>query len=74
MKETYGNSCATYSRSQQSLDLDSISANLSGVANPGSRQLLVQMKSRKKCKFLDVIHLFIQNPLNWRNGSPCIVH
>ncbi|XP_078332173.1 uncharacterized protein LOC111104867 [Crassostrea virginica] len=48
MKETYGNSCATYSRSQQSLDLDSISANLSGVANPGSRQLLVQMKSRKK--------------------------
>ena len=51
MKETYGNSCATYSRSQQSLDLDSISANLSGVANPGSRQLLVQMKSRKNVSF-----------------------
>ena len=47
MKETYENSCATYSRNQRSLDLDSISANLSGVANPGSKQLLVQIKAEK---------------------------
>ena len=59
--------------SQQSVDLDFISANLSGVANPGSRQLLVQMKSRKNVIFfIDVIHLFIHNHLNLqlRNGSP----
>ena len=53
MKEKYENSRATYSRSQQSLDLDSISANLSGVANPGLRQLLLHTKSRKST-FVDV--------------------
>ncbi|XP_061187746.1 uncharacterized protein LOC133195811 [Saccostrea echinata] len=49
MKEIYGSPCAGYTRSKQSKDLDSISANLSGIENPGSRLLLSEMKSRKKC-------------------------
>lgn len=48
MKEIYGSSCAGYTRTRQSKDLDNISANLSGSANPGSRVLLAEMKSRKK--------------------------
>nr|XP_034317028.1 uncharacterized protein LOC105338236 [Crassostrea gigas] len=48
MKEIYGRSCAGYTRTRQSKDLDNISANLSGSANPGSRVLLAEMKSRKK--------------------------
>uniref|UniRef100_K1PJU1 Uncharacterized protein n=1 Tax=Magallana gigas TaxID=29159 RepID=K1PJU1_MAGGI len=48
MKEIYGRSCAGYTRTRQSKDLDNISANLSGSSNPGSRVLLAEMKSRKK--------------------------
>lgn len=59
MKEIYGRSCAGYTRTRQSKDLDNISANLSGSANPGSRVLLAEMKSRKKwSKFFTNKNLF----------------
>lgn len=59
MKEIYGSSCAGYTRTRQSKDLDNISANLSGSANPGSRVLLAEMKSRKKwSKFFNIKNLF----------------
>nr|XP_022333225.1 uncharacterized protein LOC111130442 [Crassostrea virginica] len=48
MLSTYGKSIRSFTKSTKAQELETVSKNLSGKANPGSSQLLDQMRSRKK--------------------------
>jgi hypothetical protein len=48
MLQTYVKPNSTFSRSKEAIALDAVARNLSDKPNPGSQQLLSDMKSRKK--------------------------